>query len=108
MDMTAYNELKDIMGDVLHDLINTFLDNMPDQITSLQLALQEDNCEQVFAIAHRIKSSSSSIGATGLAAYAEALEMKGRAGDVSDSDEQYASLVEQYEKVEAFLRSELP
>ncbi len=107
MDMNAYNELKEIMGEVLHDLINTFLDSMPDQITSLELALQENNSEQVFAIAHRIKSSSSSIGATTLAKHAEQLEMKGRAGDVSDSTEQYAALVNQYEEVAAFLRSEL-
>jgi len=107
MDMNAYNELKEIMGDILHDLINTYLDTMPEQISLLELAVQQQNSEQVFAVAHRIKSSSSSIGAMGLAGEAEKLESKGREGDVAGADEHYTSLVSKYDEVAAFLRSEL-
>ena len=63
MDMSAYNELKNIMGEILDDLIQTFLDTVPEQIGLLQAAIEAGDCDQVFAVAHRIKSSSSSIGA---------------------------------------------
>ena len=107
MDMNAYNELKEIMGEVLHDLIDTFLETMPEQLSLLQQALQQNNSEQVFAVAHRIKSSSSSIGAASLADYAEQLELKGRAAELGDSEALYATLLEHYGEAAEFLRSEL-
>ncbi len=107
MDMNAYNELKEIMGDILDELITTFLDTMPEQIDLLQTAVAGNDAEQVFATAHRIKSSSSSIGAMGLAEQAEALELRGRAGDVSDSAELLSGILSRYEEVATFLKSEL-
>lgn len=107
MDMSAYNELKNIMGEILDDLIQTFLDTVPEQIGLLQAAIEAEDCDQVFAVAHRIKSSSSSIGAAGLANSAEQIELKGRGGDISGTDELFPQLSARYDEVASFLRSEL-
>lgn len=107
MDHEAFEQMKDIMGEVLDDLIRTFLDYMPEQIEALQLALQERNAEQVFAVAHRIKSSSSSIGANGLAASAEQLELQGRSGRLENTDELFAQLTGKFDEVVAFLRQQI-
>lgn len=107
MDMKAYTEMKEIMGEVLNDLITTFLEFMPDQIDALEQAIQQKNADQIFAVAHRIKSSSSSIGASGLAAQAQQIELKGRGGETDGTAELFEELTDKYASVSQFLRSEL-
>lgn len=106
MDMKAYNEVKEMMGDILQDLISTFLDFMPEQLRSLEQAVNENDSEQIFAIAHRIKSSSGSIGALGLAQHAEKLELQGKKGIHEGNTALFANLVEGYEDVAEFLKQE--
>jgi len=106
MDMNAYNEVKEVMGDVLDDLIVTFLEFMPEQIRQLELAVNENNSEQIFTIAHRIKSSSGTIGALGLAERAEKLEQHGKNGEHDGNTELLAELLEKYDVVVEFLKQE--
>ena len=108
MDMKAYTETKEIMGEVFYDLIATFLEFMPAQVEELERAIQQKDTEQIFAIAHRIKSSSSSIGANGMAAQAQQIELKGRDGETDGTAELFEELVNKYTRVSQFLRSELP
>jgi len=107
MDLDAFEQMKDIMGDVLDDLIHTFLDFMPEQIEALELALQDKDARQVFALAHRIKSSSSSIGANGLAATAEQIELQGRGGKLENTDELFRQLTGKYDEVVVFLKQQM-
>ncbi len=107
MDLDAFEQMKEIMGEVLDDLIRTFLDFMPEQIQALELALQDNNAEQVFAVAHRIKSSSSSIGANGLAEWAEKLELQGRGGKLENTTELFNGLTGKYDEVVAFLKQQI-
>ncbi len=107
MDLEAFAQMKEIMGEVLDDLIRTFLEFMPEQIASLQLAVQENNAEQVFAVAHRIKSSSSSIGAADLAASAEKLELQGRGGKLENTEQLFQQLTENYDEVVTFLKQQI-
>jgi len=107
MDMRAYKEMKGVMGDVLKELIETFIDYMPGQLNDLNNAIDTNDADQVFSIAHRIKSSSNSIGALGLAETAEAIELIGRAGKTDGANSHFSTLSEQLAEVNVFLKQEL-
>jgi len=103
----ALQELKTLMGDSLNDILQTFLDYMPSQIQELRVAIQDENAEMVFNLAHKMKSSSSSIGAMGLARKAEQIELIGRAGKTDGTRDAYDELHRLYLDVEAVLKQEL-
>jgi len=107
MDIRAYREMKDVMGEVLHELIETFLDYMPEQIDDLSQAISAEEAEKIFHIAHRIKSSCNSIGALGMAESAETIELLGRAETTSGFEDHFNNLKTQMIKVSEFLRQEL-
>ena len=107
MDMRAYKEMKSVMGEVLKELIETFIDYMPEQLDDLNNAIEKENAELVFGIAHRIKSSSNSIGALGLAETAETIELIGRAGKTEGALEHFSILGKQLTEVITFLKQEL-
>ncbi len=85
--MDTLNELRSLMGDAVNDVLQTFLDFVPGQIDELERAISNDNAESVFNIAHRMKSSSSSIGALALAHAAEQIELIGRSGTTQGTAE---------------------
>jgi HPt (histidine-containing phosphotransfer) domain-containing protein len=103
----ALQELKSLMGDALNDILQTFLDYMPAQIQDLRGAIQEENAEMVFNLAHKMKSSSSSIGAMGLAKKAEQIELIGRSGTTAGTADAYDELRQLYLEVEDMLKQEL-
>ncbi len=107
MDMRAYKEMKGVMGEVLKELIETFIEYMPGQLDDLKNAIENSDTELMFGIAHRVKSSSNSIGALGLAETAETIELLGRAGKTDGSLEHFSVLAEQLTEVTTFLEKEL-
>ena len=80
---------------------------MPDQINELSKAVNNDDAEGVFNLAHKMKSSSSSIGALGLAHTAEQIELIGRAGSTEGTAELLEQLKGMYSDAEVLLREEL-
>ena len=107
MDIRAYTEVKSVMGEVLNELIETFIEYMPEQIENLSAAVDNNDAELIFSIAHRIKSSSNSLGALGLAETAETLELMGRSGESEGASEPLKKLEAQYAEVVEFLKQEL-
>lgn len=107
LDLHAYSEMKDIMEEVLPELLKTFMDYMPDLLTDLNKAIEASNSDQLFGISHRMKSSSNSLGALGLAKTCESLEMIGRAGKLEGAPELAAQLKEQLSEVMEFFEGEL-
>jgi HPt (histidine-containing phosphotransfer) domain-containing protein len=107
MDMRAYKEMKGVMGEVLKELIETFIDYMPGQLDDLNDAINKGDADLVFGIAHRIKSSSNSIGALGLAETAETIELIGRSGKTKGTDTHFTMLNDQLNEVMTFLKQEL-
>ena len=106
MDMEAYAELKSILGDTLNEVIRMYLQSMPEMLTSLGAQIENENADQVFEISHRIKSSSSSIGALGIANTAEVIEQTSRAGSTENTQTSLEILKKQYEEIQPFLTSE--
>ena len=71
MDAAAFTEMKELMGDTFKEVVIMCLQSLPEQSDLLETAISNDDAEQVFNIAHRLKSSCGSIGAFGLAEKAE-------------------------------------
>ena len=105
--MDALTELRGLMGDSLNEVLQTFIDYVPGQIDELTQAISNDDPESVFNLAHKMKSSSSSIGALGLAHVAEEIEMIGRSGTTDGTAELLEQLKGLYAGAETLLREEL-
>ena len=103
----ALDELRSLMGESLNEVLQTFLDFVPDQINELSTAVFNNDADGVFNLAHKMKSSSSSIGALGLAHTAEQIELIGRAGSTEGAAELLQQLKGMYSDAEALLSEEL-
>ena len=107
LDMQAYAELKSIMGATLNEVIAMFLQNIPELLVALDTEIANKNAAQVFQIAHRIKSSCGSIGATGIAETAQLIELIGREGSTANTESHLDVLKRQYIEIKPFLENEL-
>lgn len=99
-------ELRSLMGDALKEVIEVYLEIMPGQIRELDEAISSGDADRVFNISHKMKSSSSSIGATGLAEKAEAIELTAREGSIDGTAEMFSELEALYRDAERYLRNE--
>ena len=107
LDLRAYTEMKEIMEEVLPELLKTFIDYMPGLLNDLNKAIAENEPEQLFGISHRMKSSCNSLGALGLARTCESIEMIGRAGNTEGTSELSGQLKEELAEVLEFFEEEL-
>jgi len=105
--MDALNELRSLMGDSLNDVLQTYIDYIPGQLDELTRAISNDDADGVFNLAHKMKSSSSSIGALGLAHVAEQIELIGRSGSTEGTAELLEQLKGMYADAETLLREQL-
>lgn len=79
IDMNTFNALKEAAGaDFIGELIDTFLEDTPGQITTMKNALAAQDADSFRRAAHSLKSNAATFGATGLAGLARELEMLGR------------------------------
>ena len=106
VDQAAYAAMKTTMGEIFTSVIDAFLDYVPTQMAGLDAAIQQADCETIFNCAHSIKSSSSSIGALGLASTAEQIEQLGRKGISAGTEQLYQLLQQQFSEAAEFLKAE--
>jgi len=102
----AFTEMKELMGDAFSDIISICLETLPEQNDKLALAIKADDAEQVFHIAHRLKSSCGTIGAFGLAEKVEIIELIGRDGSTQGADSAYSELQISLQEVLSHLQNE--
>ena len=107
IDSEAFAAVKETMGDIFNEVIATFMGYVPQQISKLGDAIEQSDSELSFQLAHAIKSSSSSIGALGLARTAEQIELLGRASNLDGAGAHYQKLQQQYEEVADFLQNSI-
>lgn len=107
MDAGAFAEMKEMMGDTFTEVIAMCLESLPEQTSLLKSAITNDDAEQIFNVAHRIKSSCGSIGAFGLAEKAETIELIGRQGSTQGASEAFTELQSSLEEVLSVLKNEL-
>jgi HPt (histidine-containing phosphotransfer) domain-containing protein len=107
IDAIAYTEMKELMGDAFRDIIAMCLQSLPEQLTEIEMAIKNRDADILFNIAHKMKSTSGSIGAFGLAVKAEAVEIIGRNGSTQVSDQALNELRNTTMQVITFLNTEI-
>ena len=88
IDPSALTDLLEMVGDdsaFVDDIVDTYLQDAPEQLSGLRTALAAGDLETLGRHAHTLKGNSLSVGATALAAMARDLEERARAGDAADA-----------------------
>lgn len=95
------------LGEILPELINTFLETAPRTIYKAGAALRDSRADDLVHAAHELSGSCSNFGATRLREICQKLESLGRAGSLGKTPELFASLVEEFEHVRRELLARL-
>lgn len=81
------NDLAEMFGDgggaIVADIIQTYLDEAPDLIGRLRVAIPHGDADGVREAAHALKSSSANVGTLQISAWAKHMESAGRDGDLA-------------------------
>ena len=81
------SELAEMFGDgggaIVADIIDTYLEEAPDLIGRLRVAIAEGDADGVREAAHALKSSSANVGVLQISAWAKHMESAGRDGDLA-------------------------
>jgi HPt (histidine-containing phosphotransfer) domain-containing protein len=107
MNAAAFTEMKELMGDTFEDIIAMCLQSLPEQLTEIETAIQNQDADIIFNTSHRMKSSCGSIGAFGLAEKAEAIELISRNGSTEIPDQIFNDLHDATQQVVSILKTEL-
>jgi HPt (histidine-containing phosphotransfer) domain-containing protein len=87
--------------DVLIEVLQLFLQEVPLRMDRLRIAYAAGNIEEVYRAAHSLKGSAGNIGAQRLLGVCRQLDAMGRAGDLTDAAPLVAALGVEYETVAA-------
>lgn len=110
IDAQVFNQVRDLMGDALSEFIETYLDNSPRLLGSIDASLRAADLHNVFLSAHQLKGGSGSIGAMQVYQLASQLEQLARAGeaDITQLQPVYQQLQAAYGIAAAELSAHLP
>ena len=61
LDAEVITELRDIMEDEFAELLNAFLDDLPVQFERMRTAVAQNGADDLYQVAHRLKSSCGSM-----------------------------------------------
>ena len=107
LDPAALTYLSEITGGdeaFLDELIETFLTDAEDQVSSLRAAVATGSVDALIRPAHSMKSNAASVGATTLAELSRTLEADARGGAVESSSERVEAIVAEVAAVRLALR----
>ncbi|MAG97263.1 MAG: hypothetical protein CMM08_11330, partial [Rhodospirillaceae bacterium] len=100
--------LKDVFGDdpvTFKEILESFVEPTEATITELRTAWDSRNASDVKGAAHKLKSSSRSVGANELADTCQALETAGDIADWATIDELAAKLEPLYADVKSYINA---
>ena len=92
---------------ILGKVIQIYLDESPDLLTSIHTAVADEDCITLHEAAHSLKSSSANLGAMQLAELSRELEALGKNSDIESARQLLAQLDSEFESVCLALTSEL-
>lgn len=98
-------EMKKIVGgkmEVIRVLVDHILVEYPEKLHQLRQGLEIGDADQVRAIAHTLKSSLASFGATETREIAKALEICGATGDLAGAEKIMPRLDREIERIVVF------
>jgi HPt (histidine-containing phosphotransfer) domain-containing protein len=104
IDQAIFNELKQMSGEgFINELIDAFLDDAPNMIQQMHMAILAGDAESFRRNAHSLKSNANTFGAVELGALARELEMMGRENNL-DIGNRLEILTEAFTKAAQELR----
>ena len=92
IDQKAIQALRDEGGDLLGDLVEMFIYEVPGQLATLEAALAENDAAAIRLTAHTIKGTGGNFGASRMQTLAGAIEEKGRIGALDGAAATFAQL----------------
>ena len=104
IDKVIFEELKQLSGpDFINELIDAFLDDAPNMLQNMQVALETKDVESFRRNAHSLKSNANTFGATDLGVLARELEFMAKENNL-DIGTRLESLKEAFDNVAEELR----
>lgn len=103
IDTENLEMLKEVLGDELKDIVQSYIDLLPEQLSRIVNAIESADADELKLTAHTLKGSSANVGAAGISELCYELEMKGKAGDVSGTEDTIAKLRDEADLVATFL-----
>jgi len=107
VDVSALQDLKEIMEGEFEMLINTFVADSLAKIEELKTAIANQDSDALRKVAHSLKGSSSNICAGNLSELARQLEFMGKEDKIDGADGVLQQLREEFTKVKSVLESNL-
>jgi histidine phosphotransfer protein HptB len=87
IDATTFNELREMSGeDFINELIDAFLEDGPNMLNNMQIALETRDVESFRRNAHSLKTNANTFGATDLGLQAKELEFMARGNNLEVGD----------------------
>ncbi|MEM7304368.1 MAG: EAL domain-containing protein [Pseudomonadota bacterium] len=96
-------ELRESVSSAFGQMIEAYLEDLPELTSSLEQAVNDKDFEQVQHFAHSIKGSSKNFGAVELADVAKELEDMAKAQNLNDADTLVIAVFEETERVIEYL-----
>lgn len=106
IDQATFDGLKDLVGeDFIGELVETFFEEAPGLLASMDQALEDGDAETFRRSAHSLKSNGASFGATPMASLAKELEFMGRDGRLGEAGLKLPQLKAAYEETAEALKA---
>ncbi|MCB9418565.1 MAG: Hpt domain-containing protein [Ardenticatenaceae bacterium] len=100
-------ELQESMGDIaeslLPELAPMLLEDAPEMLKSLSLAIRAGNGAKVKELAHTLKGSCASMGIVGLAAICQDIENMGKMNEMANAPDRLDDAYAEYKQVKLVL-----
>jgi HPt (histidine-containing phosphotransfer) domain-containing protein len=96
LDESKFNELKDILGDDVRDIIDEFSKIVPNSLETIALSLKSGDADKVFVEAHTLKSSSGNIGLSRFSRLCAILETQARNNKIVEAESQLQLLNDEF------------
>lgn len=107
VDTDNLEMLKEVIGDDLKDILQSYLDVAPATLSNIKQAIANGDTDGLRLHAHTLKGSSANIGATELPPLCLVLENKGKDGITDGLTADLSAVEAENEKVSAFLQQYL-
>lgn len=92
---------------LVHEIIRTFLHNLPVHIESLRERIESGDAAGAASLAHRIRGGAATLGGDALAAAAQEAERAGKLGDFEALRRAFAAFPSRYAKLRHAMQAEL-
>lgn len=105
LDYDTLNTLKDVMEDDFALLLDTFMQDSSERISTLRAVIQQSDADLIRRAAHSFKGSCSNIGALHLSALCASLEKKALEQTLENLPQDLDAIEQEFDQVQLLLRA---